>query len=174
MEFVSAVLKHCYRVMNDHSWLIMWFGPEPWFEPMYEAITKAGFKTRRLTAIWKKGNAPGQTYQQSMYLGNAYENFYYCRKGDANIAKQGRSNIFDFDPVAPSNKIHPTERPIELMEEILSTFTWEGSRVFVPFAGSGNTLIAADNAKMKPIGFDLSQDYKDGYITRLLRKEITP
>ena len=172
MDFIAAVLKHCYRVMNNHSWLIMWFGPEPWFDPMYQAIIKAGFKTRRLTAIWKKGTNPGQTYAQSMYLGSAFENFYYCRKGDANISKQGRSNIFDFDPVPPMQKIHPTERPVPLMEEILSTFTWEGSRVLVPFAGSGNTLLAADNVKMMPIGFDLSKDYKDGYVTRLLGKEV--
>jgi len=170
--FIQAVVKQCYRVMNNHSWLIMWFGPEPWFEPMYKILTEEGLKTRRLTAIWKKGTTPGQTYQQSMYLGNAFENFYYCRKGDANIAKQGRSNVFDFDPVPPAQKIHPTERPVPLMEEILSTFTWEGSRILVPFAGSGNTLLAADNMKMMPIGFDLSEDYKDGYVTRLLGKEV--
>ena len=170
--FIKDTLKECYRVMNNHSWLILWFGPDPWFETIYSLLTSVGFKTRRLTGIWKKGNSPGQCLQPSMYLGASYENFYYARKGDANITKQGRSAIFDFDPVPPAQKVHPTERPVEMMEEILRTFTWEGSRVLVPFAGSGNTLIAAANNKMLPVGFDLSSIYKDAYVARLLRKEI--
>lgn len=170
--FIRNTLKECYRVMNNHSWLILWFGPDPWFEDMYCLLTEVGFKTRRLTGIWKKGNSPGQCLQPSMYLGASYENFYYARKGDANITKQGRSAIFDFDPIPPAQKIHPTERPVELIEEILRTFTWEGSRILVPFAGSGNTLIAAANSKMLPIGFDLSQEYKDAFNARLLGKEV--
>ena len=171
-SFIGDVLKECYRVMNNHSWLILWYAREPWSEVMYQLLVKIGFKTRRLGGIWKKGTSPGQCMQPSMYLGASCEDFYYARKGDANIAKQGRSAIFDFDPIPPTQKIHPTERPVELMEEILRTFTWEGSRVLVPFAGSGNTLIAAANNKMLPVGFDLSQEYKDAYATRLLKKEV--
>lgn len=170
MNFINDSLKECYRVMNDHSWLIMWFGPEPWFEPIFNTIIDVGFKCRRLTAIWKKGNSPGQCLQPSIYLESSIENFFYAYKGDANIVKQGRSCVFDFSAILPNSKVHPTERPIELMEEILSTFTWEGSRILVPFAGSGNTLIAADNLKMFPIGFDLSSDYKDGFTTKLMER----
>lgn len=167
-SFMSGVLKEAYRVMNEGSWLIMWFAPEPWFEPMFKWITDAGFKCRRMPALWTKGNHTGQTMQPSIYLGASYEMFYYCRKGGAKILTQGRKSQFDFDPVFPANKIHPTERPVELLEEILRTFVMEGSRVLVPFAGSGNTLIAAANCKMIPLGYDLEKEYKDGFVARLL------
>jgi ParB/RepB/Spo0J family partition protein len=168
--FVTQLLTQCYRIMNDHSWLIFWFGPEPWFEFIYSAITDAGFVSRRMPAIWKKATDPGQTQQPSMYLGSSYEMFFYARKGDANIAKSGRSNIFDFKPVPPSDKSHPTEKPIELMQEILTTFTWESSRIIVPFAGSGNTLLAAHEEKMFPLGFDLGKEYKDSYVAKIAMK----
>jgi site-specific DNA-methyltransferase (adenine-specific) len=123
-----------------------------------------------MPAIWKKATDPGQTQQPSMYLGSSYEMFFYARKGDANIAKSGRSNIFDFKPVPPSDKSHPTEKPIELMQEILTTFTWESSRIIVPFAGSGNTLLAAHEEKMFPLGFDLGKEYKDSYVAKIAMK----
>ena len=168
--FITQTLSECYRVMNDHSWLLFWFGPEPWFEYVFQTIIETGFTCRRMPAIWKKATDPGQTQQPSMYLGSSYEMFFYARKGDANIANPGRSNIFDFKPLPPAQKSHPTEKPIELMEEILATFTWEGSRVLTPFAGSGNTLIAANNMRMFPLGFDLSQEHKDSFVTKITMK----
>ena len=100
--------------------------------------------------------------------------FYYVKKGDAkiNLEKRGRSNVFNFPPVFPAKKIHPTERPVELIEELLDVFAWEGSRVLVPFAGCGNTLVAAYNKKMFPIGYDLSPEYKEGYVSRIMLEEM--
>jgi len=170
-EFVRVVLAELYRVMSDDSWLVMWYGPEPWAEMVFNAIINAGFKTRRLPGIWTKSG--GQCNHPDIYLASCYENFYYAYKGHAviNLNKRGRSNLFDFSPVSPTKKIHPTERPIELVKEILSVFAHEGARVYVPFCGSGNTLAAADELGMYPIGCDLGQEYKDAYVTRLLLKE---
>jgi len=172
LTFMQKILAECYRVMSKDSWIVVWFGPEPWFDPMYHMIIDAGFKTRRIPGIWTKPT--GQTRQPDTYLGSSYEMFFYAKKGDAkiNIDKRGRSNIFNFSPVFPAHKIHPTERPVELIEELLETFAWEGSRILVPFAGSGNTLVAAYNKKMFPIGFDLTSDYREGYVARIMTEEM--
>ena len=165
MEFMQKTLTECYRVMTYNSWLICWFGPEPWFEEMYCWITMAGFECRRIPAIWTKPG--GQTMQPETYLSNNYEMFFYAHKGSPTIKKPGRSNIFEFSPVPPASKIHPTERPIDMIQEILSTFGIEGSKVLTPYAGSGNTLLAAALNKMMPTGFDLTQQYKEGYILKV-------
>lgn len=166
LPFISGVLKDLYRIMSENSWLIWWFGPEPWFDSVYHAIIEAGFKTRRMPGIWTKPT--GQTNTPNVYLASSYEMFFYARKGEAVITKKGRSNNFDFSPVSPAKKIHPTERPIELLEEILKTFVWEGARIYVPFCGSGNTLRAAFNLGMHPIGCELEKSYKDSYAVRIL------
>ena len=68
----------------------------------------------------------------------------------------------------PSNKkIHPTERPVEMVQEVIQTFGWEGCRVMIPFLGSGNTLLAASNLGMSAFGYDLSEEYKNAYIVRV-------
>ena len=170
-KFLQHVIAECWRIMNNHSWLIFWFGPEPWFEVIYQTLTKQGFRGRRLTGKWVKSGIGGQTRQPDIYLGNLFEEFFYVYKGDAtiNVNKRGRSNSFPYAVVPSQKKIHPTERPIPLMEDILSTFAYEGARVCVPFAGSGNTLRAALNLNMSPIGYDLAKEGKDGYVVNLMR-----
>lgn len=164
-EFMWNTLTECYRTMTSNSWLVCWFGPEPWFEKVYDWISMAGFETRRLTGKWFKPS--GQTMQPLKYLANCDEQFFYASKGSPTIKKPGRSNIFEFSPVPSASKIHPTERPINMMQEILSTFGIEGSKVLTPYAGSGNTLLAAALNKMMPTGFDLTQQYKEGYILKV-------
>ena len=166
-DFLRRTAKHCYNLLSDDGWIIFWFGPDPWFQTVYEILTEVGFKTRRLVGLWVKPT--GQTHNPQTYLASSYEMFYYASKGSAQITldKRGRSNVFQFTPVQASKKIHPTERPVELMKELLSTFGIEGSRVLVPFAGSGNTLIAAHELKMFPLGYDLSREYRDAFIARI-------
>ena len=169
-KFLDRTIKTCWDLMTDDSWLIFWFGPEPWFQPVFESLTNTGFTTRRLVGIWTKPT--GQTHQPQKYLANSYEMFYYASKGNAqiNLDKRGRSNVFQFSPVPAGNKTHPTERPIELMKELLNVFCWEGSRVLVPFAGSGNTLIAAHELSMFPMGYDLTNEYKDTFTVKVTQR----
>jgi len=164
-NFMREVFKECYRVMSEHSWMILWFGPDPWFETLYQLASEAGFEGRRIPGIWLKPS--GQTMQPSYNLANCFEMFFYLRKGKPAIIQQGRSNAFEYPPVPPSKKIHPTERPIEMISDILATFCSESARVLVPFAGSGNTLLASANMKMTGIGYDLTESYKDSYILRV-------
>jgi DNA modification methylase len=186
--FMRKVFEEAYRVMSDHSWMICWFGPDPWFEPMAQWIeeagmpsqpeglswedhrknwlkSKKGFKIRRLPGVWVKPN--GQTMQPSKYLAHCTEFFYYARKGDPSIVRQGMNNSFQYSPVPAKKKIHPTERPIEMIQDLLKTFGRPGNTVMVPFAGSGNTLLAATNSEMVPFGWDLAQAYKDAFSIRV-------
>jgi DNA modification methylase len=161
---MKYLFKECYRVMTDHSWLLCWFGPDPWFEQMYKAIIEAGFETTRMCPIWVKPS--GQTKQPETRLPTAYEMFFYAWKGRPAIAKQRGGNTFVYSPVPAQQKSHPTERPIEMMKDIYETFAFQGSRVLIPFAGSGNGIIAAYQAGMTSIAFDLSKGYRDSFLVK--------
>ena len=162
--FMQNTFKECYRVMAEHSWLLCWFGPEPWFEDIYNWLHKAGFETHRMCGIWTKPG--GQSMRPELHLANSYEMFFYAWKGRPAIAKPGRSNIFDYKPVPPQQKTHPTERPIELTTDMYSTFTWPGSRVLIPYLGSGNGLISSQGLGMSALGFELSKSYRDSFLVK--------
>lgn len=56
-------------------------------------------------------------------------------------------------------KIHPTQKPVKLLEKLISIFTDPGEVVIDPVAGSGSTLIAAENLGRKAYGFEIKKDF---------------
>jgi len=166
-EFLSKLFKECYRVMTPHSWLICWFAPEPWFEVVYKELQNAGFETTRMCGIWVKPT--GQSKRPEIKLANSYEMFFYAWKGRPTLNKPGRSNVFQYSPVPPNQKVHETERPIELTTDIYETFAPPGSHVLIPFLGSGNGLISAHQLGMSAVGFELGKSYKDSFLVKIDR-----
>lgn len=163
-KFMNRVFSECYRVLKPNSWLICWLAPHPWFELVHQWLIDTGFSNKRMPGIWVKGQ--GQAMQPDRSLANAYEMFFYARKGSPTLAKPGSTNIFTYSPVPSQLKVHPTERPIEMIADVITTFAQPNSNILVPFAGSGNTLIAAAQNNMLPVGFDLTDEYFEGYIIK--------
>ncbi len=163
-DFLIRTLKECYRVMTDHSWLIFWFAPEPWFNVVHALLKDTGFETTRMCGIWTKPS--GQSKRPEMHLANSYEMFFYAWKGRPALNKAGRSNNFNYPPVPANQKTHPTERPIELTTEIYDTFAFPGSRILIPFLGSGNGLFSAQALGMSAVGFELGKSYKDSFLVK--------
>jgi len=71
-------------------------------------------------------------------------------------------NCMDWQKDAKTKKIHPTQKPINVLTRLIEIFTDPGDVVIDPVAGSGNTLIAAANSGRKAYGFEIKKDfYKD-------------
>lgn len=165
LEKINKVISECYRVMKTDGWLIWWFAYEPWFEPTYQAIVDAGFHLRRAPAIWTKGR--GATSAPLFRLPSTHEPFFYARKGSAQIYSPRGANDFRYKPIDPSVRRHPTEKPIELEENIYRTFVQSGSRIWIPFVGSGNGILAANNYGCSAFGYDISKVYRDVFIIKV-------
>ncbi|EHJ7723661.1 TPA: site-specific DNA-methyltransferase [Campylobacter coli] len=56
-------------------------------------------------------------------------------------------------------KIHPTQKPVKLLERLITIFTDAGDVVIDPCAGSGSTLLAAANLNRKAYGFEIKKDF---------------
>ena len=54
-----------------------------------------------------------------------------------------------------NKSLHPATFPIALAKQCISLFTHEGELVLDPFAGSGTTLVAAQDLNRNGVGFDL-------------------
>lgn len=68
-------------------------------------------------------------------------------------------NCIDWPRDNANDKIHPTQKPVELLEKLITIFTDEGDVVIDPCAGSGSTLIAAENLNRKAYGFEIKKDF---------------
>ena len=63
--------------------------------------------------------------------------------------------------------IHPTQKPIELFEYLIKTYTNEGDMVLDNTCGSGTTILAALKLNRKSIGIEKEKQYYDVAVRRL-------
>lgn len=68
-------------------------------------------------------------------------------------------NWFKMDRDASVEKIHPTQKPIELLKELILIFTDAGDTVIDPVAGSGSTLRAAAELNRNAYGFEIKKNF---------------
>jgi ParB/RepB/Spo0J family partition protein len=159
MENIPIIMKEVYRVLKPNGWALFWFGIE-WYQFIVNTLTEVGFAYDKIPNIWYGGDGSAQTMHPEVNLGRSYDTFIPARKGQPALAKMGRSNVFSFNKTAAQNKIHPTEKPIELMEEIVKTYIQPGSAGVVPFLGSGNTLRALFKYGCTCKGWELDDQLK--------------
>lgn len=65
-------------------------------------------------------------------------------------------------------KIHPTQKPINLLRQLIEIFTDHGDVVIDPCAGSGSTLRAAWECGRDGYGFEVSTDFYNAAVTKML------
>lgn len=66
----------------------------------------------------------------------------------------------------PQNRIHLTEKPLQLMRDIVR-ITEPGGRILDPFAGSGTTVLAAVQEGYSATGFEMSEEYAARAVERI-------
>jgi DNA modification methylase len=127
----------------------------------YSSMDRVGLQTRALI-IWNKGN---HTLSNSDYM-SKYEPIFYGWVKDHNFygGKNGM-DIWDIKRTA-KNDLHPTMKPVELVEKAV----FEGSKtkdiVLDLFGGSGTTMIACENLTRKARLMELDEKYAQVIIQR--------
>ena len=64
-------------------------------------------------------------------------------------------------------QIHPTQKPVRLLERLLALTTQPGDVVLDPFSGSCSTAIACVNTNREYIGFEIDKEYYEAGTKRL-------
>lgn len=68
-------------------------------------------------------------------------------------------NWFKWERDTTTPKIHPTQKPVQLLKKLIEIFTDEGDVVIDPCAGSGSTLRACAEINRSCYGFEIKKDY---------------
>ena len=71
----------------------------------------------------------------------------------------GDGDILTFKAVRVKDRNHPTEKPVDLLRELIKKSSKNGDVILDCFTGSGSTLIACKTLKRKFIGFEKSLEY---------------
>jgi len=133
------------------------------FEQQFELIEKAkeyGLNNY-INLIFRK-NFSAQVLKANMrVVGNCEYAVLLYRDKLPKFNNHGKMffNCFDWHKDTHTAKVHPTQKPVKLLEQLIELFTDRGEVVIDPVAGSGSTLLAAVNCNRKAYGFEIKKNY---------------
>lgn len=133
------------------------------FEQQFELIRKAkeyGLN-RYINLVFRK-NFSAQVLKANMRIvGNCKYGVLLYREKLPKFNNDGRMifNCMEMQRDTRTPKVHPTQKPVSLLEKLIEIFTDPGDVVIDPCAGSGTTLLAAANCGRKAYGFEIKKDF---------------
>lgn len=69
------------------------------------------------------------------------------------------NGLFKYPIVSQKERIHPTQKPVQLMEDLVRIHSNESDVILDPFLGSGSTGVACINTKRNFIGMEVNEEY---------------
>lgn len=159
MHFCSTMLKKEPKETNAAPCMIVFCAFD---QQMYliELAKRYGLNNY-INLVFRK-NYSAQVLKANMRIvGNAEYGLLLYRNKLPKFNNNGKMvfNIIDWPRDNENPKIHPTQKPVKLLETLIELFTDEGDVVIDPCAGSGSTLIAAQNLNRKAYGFEIKKDF---------------
>jgi len=108
--------------------------------------------TVKTPIVWDKGNKGSGDLETDW--GNQTELIIYCIKGKKKINYR-KGNVLNVPKLHTSKMIHPTQKPTELITELLEVSANHTDTVLDPFMGSGSTIKACMQKGINSIGIEL-------------------
>jgi len=140
----SNVFNAKKMFMNWHETISIFYNKLPTYNPQLEQgkpYKKINYLQNRGTGIY------GKTGEK--------ENYQHDNKGT-----RYPKTVLEFSN-PNNNSLHPTQKPVPLLEYLIKTYSNEGDTVLDFTMGSGSTGVAAKNTNRKFIGIEMDKNYFD-------------
>lgn len=167
MHFASRMLKKEPKEKGQAPCMIIFCAFDQQMALIEEA-EKYGFN-HYINLVFRKKTSPQVLKANMRVVGNAEYGLILYRDKLPKFNNRGRMimNIMDWTADPNSPKIHPTQKPVPLLEQLVRIFTDPGDVVIDPCAGSGSTLVAAENLDRKAYGFEIKKEFCEGFEKRM-------
>lgn len=141
------------RVLRDGSHVLAFIDWRMW--PHMAGAIEAADLRRFGMLVWDKAH-----FGMGMYFRNQHELVMHFTNGKGkDAARHDVGNVLRVKRVAGEDAEHLTQKPVELLERMLSVVTAPADTVFDPFMGSGSTGVACLNMGRKFVGIEVEPKY---------------
>ena len=156
-----------YKPLQYHEIISVFCKKTPIYNPQYEKYSDSVIE--RFSGNPKVNNKNQREKATTSIYGITQD------KQKEYFFKRGKypSSLLDFKCVciANKNKLHPTQKPVDLFEYLIKTYTNEGKTVLDNCAGSGTTAIACLNTNRNYILIEKEKEYIDKTNKRIAEHE---
>ena len=127
---------------------------------LIEEAKKYGF-ANYINLVFRKNLLPASPESEHAGRGRPEYGVLLYRGKLPKFNNRGRMvfNIIDWPRDTTTPKVHPTQKPVKLLETLIELFTDPGEVVIDPCAGSGVTLLAAQNLGRRGYGFEIKKEF---------------
>lgn len=159
LHFTSRMLKKEPKERNQAGCMIVFCE----FEQQFELITKAkefGY-ANYINLVFRKDYSAQVLKANMRIVGNCEYAVILYRDKLPKFRNSGKMvfNCLDWHRDNQTPKVHPTQKPIQVIEHLIRVFSDPGDVVIDPCAGSGVTLLAAEKLGRKAYGFEIKKEY---------------
>lgn len=162
---MNAVLNNLF-LFNKGAWYICFAYSE--LHLLMNSLIDTGYKWKNII-IWMKNQAT----LSNMDYKSRYEPILYGQPGSCFFGERYKQeDIWEFQRTL-KNDLHPTMKPIPLIENALNNSSKEGMKVLDLFLGSGSTMVASHQLKRKCYGMELDPKYCQVIIDRMRKLDNT-
>lgn len=165
LDWLPHLVSELYRVSKNAVLVFCGWQKIDVFKIEFEKL----FTVKNILVWNKDWFGMGNNYRPN------YELCLLCCKTNVTTKSNNKSNILTYRRVAPQKLLHSCEKPIALLEDLISELSNEGDVILDPFMGSGSTCVAAVKTNRRYIGYELDAEYYDIACKRLdeVEKEVS-
>jgi len=115
--------------------------------------------------VWHKTNPVPFNHRYKPI--NAWEAAVIGKRPGTKFNGKTVHNVFTFKSPSPQHRIHPTQKPLPLIETLVELFSSSGDLVLDPFAGSGTTVIASINKSRNVLAWENNMEHYEAATKRI-------
>jgi ParB/RepB/Spo0J family partition protein len=188
-ERTVPVFRELYRVLrpnafvfifcglDDYAYYAGWDAPNPEnpSEKMHHRgiLENLGYQVANTPIVWHKENSLTRRGVRAWEYDRDFEFIIVATRGNPALVSSRRlSGVKNFPIVPPVKMIHANEKPVALIEELITDCSYEGNIIVDPFAGSGVLGVACKGTRRHYILCEREKKYVDNIEKRLQGKEI--
>ena len=160
LEWLSSFVSESYRLLKDNTHLYCFCSFHN--VDIFKQELQRKFKVKNIL-VWEKNNH-GSGDLKGDYAPQ-YEFIIYCQKGERKLNGNRDSNIIKFQKT--DNKLHPTQKPVDLIKYLINKSSNKHELVLDMFHGSGTTSIACEQSNRRCIGIECDEQYCKINVERL-------
>jgi site-specific DNA-methyltransferase (adenine-specific) len=165
LYWLDGFAEECFRVAKNNTahYVTCSFHHIDTFKQAFQKY----FKIKNIL-VWVKNNHGSGDLKGD--FAPKHEFVLFLHKGRRLYNGKRVSNVLHFPKT--DNTLHPTQKPVAMMEFLIQKFCDEGQVVLDPFMGSGTTGVACVNTNRDFIGIELDKDYFEVAKYRILVSEV--
>ena len=147
------VVMDCAALLDEGGSLLSFIDWRQ-YPTLYGAIETCNLRVQTMVVWDKKDMALGNGFR------NQHELLIHAAKGVPRVYNKSVPNVLRVKRISASED-HPTEKPQEIYNPLISVVTDKGQTVLDPFMGSGSAGVAAMNSGRGFIGIEIEPKYFD-------------